>query len=91
VKNKKSCCLIDHRNNVIYNWGFNSAYGAEDDRVNMINNYYKAGPATKKSCSNRIFQAADPNTRMYVNGNYVKGFPQISKDNWAGGINFKKG
>jgi len=88
---KNSRCLIDHRNNVIYNWGFNSAYGAEDDRVNMINNYYKAGPATRKSSSNRIFQATDPNTRMYVNGNYVDGFPQISKDNWAGGINFKKG
>ena len=88
---KNSRCLIDHRNNVIYNWNFNSAYGAEDDRVNMINNYYKAGPATKKSCSNRIFQATDPNTRMYVNGNYVDGFPQISKDNWAGGIHFKKG
>jgi hypothetical protein len=84
-------CLIDYRNNVIYNWGFNSCYGAEDDRVNIVNNYYKAGPATKKSCSNRIFQATDPNTRIYVNGNYVNGFEEITKDNWAGGIHFKEG
>ena len=83
-------CLIDHRNNVIYNWGFNSAYGGESDRVNMVNNYYKAGPATKKSCANRIYQAQDPNTRMYLDGNYVVGFPDISNDNWAGGIDYKK-
>jgi len=30
---------VDHRNNVIYNWGFNSAYGAESGRINLIANY----------------------------------------------------
>jgi len=83
-------CLIDYRNNVVYNWLFNSAYGAEDDMVNMINNYYKAGPATKKDCANRIFQAIDSNTRMYIHGNYVSGFPQITKDNWTGGVHFDR-
>jgi hypothetical protein len=82
-------CLIDYRNNVVYNWGFNSSYGAEEDHVNMVNNYYKAGPATRKSCANRIYQAQDPNARMYINGNYVVGFPEISQDNWAGGVHFK--
>ena len=46
---------IDHVNNVIYNWGGNSAYGGEGTNkgaggrhINMVNNYYKYGPNTSK-------------------------------------------
>jgi hypothetical protein len=37
---------IDCRNNVIYNWGFNSAYGGEGATVNMIANYYYKNDGT---------------------------------------------
>lgn len=47
----------DYRNNVLYNWGYQSCYGGEEKHptqrnpypftfINMVANYYKPGPAT---------------------------------------------
>ena len=76
--------LVDFRNNVIYNWGFNSAYGGEAGKQNVVANYYKAGPATKPK--SRIAEPWDKKGRWYVADNFVFGFPAITKDNWAGGM-----
>ncbi len=81
-----ACENVDFRNNVIYNWGFNSAYGGEGGKINMVANYYKAGPATKTSVRNRIVQPTDGNGKWYIEANYVDGYPAITKNNWAGGI-----
>ncbi|MCC9654296.1 pectate lyase family protein [Rhodopirellula halodulae] len=87
----------DYRNNVVYNWGYNSCYGGEyaqpgePDRstatFNMVANVYKPGPATKPKVQRRI---AEPSTRgngvadWYVADNWVVGFPEVTNDNWLG-------
>jgi hypothetical protein len=84
----KESGLLDYRNNVVYNWGFQSAYGGELWPRNWINNYYKYGPATGPKVQRRIFYQTDARGRMYLDGNFVWGFPAITKNNWAGGIDF---
>ncbi len=80
---------VDYRNNVIYNWGFNSAYGGERSTMNIINNYCKYGPATDSGSKRyRIFQASDSASKAYVAGNYVDGYPAVTADNWSGGVQY---
>jgi hypothetical protein len=87
--------LVDFRNNVIYNWGGNSAYGAEGGNLNMVNNYYKPGPASKNR--ERIMSIdkylRDENRATYdiwgtyfIEGNYVDGSPRATDNNWTYGV-----
>ncbi len=78
---------VDFRNNVIYNWGFNSAYGGEGGHLNIVANYYKAGPAS--TCPDRIVEPWDSTGQWYVAENFVAGFPAITTDNWNGGVQGK--
>ena len=82
--------LVDHRNNVIFNWGGNSAYGGEGGNHNIVANYYKPGPATSGEKRFRIIEpdkASDvPLGRWYVADNYVEGYPEVTADNWNGGV-----
>ncbi len=78
--------FVDFRNNVIYNWGENSIYGGENGRYNMVNNYFKAGPATTSSKLDRIVSPSEPYGQFYVEGNYVFGYDNISQNNWDGGV-----
>ena len=78
---------LDFRNNVIYNWGFNSSYGGEESEINIVNNYYKYGPATKSSVKSRIFNpygAGDSTGTFYIAGNYVDGDTGVTNNNWKG-------
>lgn len=78
----------DFRNNVIYNWGGNNVYAGEGGTYNIVNNYYKWGPSTSKRVRNRVvnpFKRADiPFGKFYVDGNYVDGDADVTRDNWKG-------
>ncbi|MGN0149566.1 MAG: polysaccharide lyase family 1 protein [Clostridia bacterium] len=71
--------VVDMWNNVIYNWGDKAGYGAENGaNVNIVNNYYKAGPATPSGKRARIFELSPGNKYqpkwsgdIYANGNYI--------------------
>ena len=78
--------LVDFRNNVIYNWGLNNIYGGERGRYNVVNNYFKPGPATPAGKKTRIVNPSQPYGKFYVADNYVAGSPKISRNNWAGGV-----
>jgi pectate lyase len=90
---------VDFRNNVIYNWGYNSAYGGEQKQqnnpkfnfttVNMAANYYKPGPATRANVRSRIVGPATRDGaadlgKWWVSGNIVEGSPEVTADNWLG-------
>lgn len=78
---------VDFYNNVIYNWRDNSTYGNEAGQLNMVNNYYKPGPATSKNKRNRIIEPyLKPSGKLYLSGNIIEGYPDISQNNWSGGV-----
>ncbi len=83
-----TCVNTDFRNNVIYNWGDNSAYGGEKGKINIVANYYKSGPATSSSSGKlyRIVEPYDTAARFYIDGNFVEGFPNVTANNWVGGV-----
>jgi pectate lyase len=91
----------DYRNNVIYNWGYNSCYGGENNdignntqffMVNMVANYYKPGPATTPgNISHRIAnpsyrETVDNYGKWYISDNYMHGSTVVTADNWNGGV-----
>ncbi len=93
----------DYRNNVLYNWGYQSVYGGEvlqpkkEDtynftNINMVANYYKPGPATspgkvtKRIASPSSRNKAEDYGKWYVSDNFLVGNPEISENNWQGGV-----
>ena len=85
-------------NNVLYNWVHRTADGGEFSTMsNFINNYYKPGPLTPKdeAVGHRIIKSESRSEglfpfkqfgRVYATGNIMEGYPEITKDNWNGGI-----
>ena len=92
-------------NNVIYNWGDNSTYGGESAndknefrKYNIINNFYKPGPATASSkirfidpwtkacdnCTKKTGASTIVPGHYFLNGNIMDGNNEKTADNWKG-------
>ena len=85
-------------NNVVYNWEYRTADGGDYSTMgNFINNYYKPGPVTLKDkpVAYRIVAPESRSVKMlpyrqfgriYAVGNIMEGYPEVTRDNWQGGI-----
>lgn len=84
-------------NNIVYNWVHRSTDGGDYTALfNFVNNYYKPGPLTPKDSpvGHRILKPESGRSRLgykvfgrvYAHGNFLEGFPEVSADNWVGGI-----
>lgn len=87
--------VIDFRNNVIYNWGnINASYGGEVNiaggvsQVNMVNNYYKPGPATGETLkfihASYNAKEAKGTGEWFLSGNIMEGDKALTKKNYKG-------
>lgn len=90
---------VDFRNNLLYNWGNgNGSYGGPGGGyINIVNNYYKAGPGTKnKTRVTQVSVGESGNStnealiglasRYYIAGNYVTAASSPENYDWAGVI-----
>jgi pectate lyase len=74
----------DHRNNVIYNYGYTSCYGGEwSDGINIVGNYYKPGPDTLAEIA-PVIVSPDRGGIWHVSGNVIEGHPDVTADNTLG-------
>lgn len=81
---------MDFVNNIIYDWGYQTAYGTFGHE-NYVNNYLKAGPSTKGGYKyiNITSGTAPENYKFYLQGNKItdknnKVRTAESNNNWAG-------
>ncbi len=91
LKSKSAFQIVDFRNNVIVNWRDGSSEGYIRGAFNIVNNYYKFGPATSLQTRGQIirlfpedYQLLPPPKRpfIFVDGNYVYNNPLNTNDNW---------
>jgi len=84
-------------NNVVFNWRHRTVDGGDHRSFyNIINNYFKPGPATPledtvghrilKPESRRARPPVDDYGKAYVAGNIVEGNDRVTADNWDGGV-----
>jgi hypothetical protein len=82
---------VDFRNNVIYNWRDQASRGGEEGRFNIIDNYYKPGPATQQTAA-FLHPLRETSSgvviydygKFFVNGNILENNSTVNQDNWKG-------
>ncbi|WP_340114645.1 pectate lyase [Maribellus mangrovi] len=82
-------------NNVVNNWYHRTMDGGDySTRYQLINNYYKPGPVTPKDqpVGHRFVKPESRYTlggtkiygKVWVEGNIMEGYPEITNNNWKG-------
>lgn len=89
---------FDFRNNVLFNWRHRTVDGGDaSSMVNVVANYYKPGPAVNEGAGRYricrpqhldMHSEAQRDGKWYVEENFVEGNPEVTFDNWAGGVQF---
>lgn len=91
---------VDVRCNAIYNWKDNVTYGGEDGHFNIVNNYYKRGPA---STDRKYFvdaygyydkdgvRYADEYPVLYISGNVNTSHADLTAANDASSVYWHNG
>lgn len=97
-KDRPDLHMVDMLNCVNYNYAGNGCYGAEGMHINLVNNYYKWGPATETaSCRNKLISPGYAThsdgvtaiwSKYYLDGNVVTGNSNVTADNWLS-VSFK--
>jgi hypothetical protein len=93
-QDRERTTLMDHRCSVIFNWEHRSCDG-KPESINVVNNYYKPGPATLADVRRRLVRIDDTRARYgydsfwYIEGNVLEGDAAVSADNWNGGVDFE--
>ncbi|HUC82208.1 MAG TPA: hypothetical protein VMR70_14990 [Flavisolibacter sp.] len=89
--------IFNFANNVVFNWVHRSIDGGDyRASYNIINNYFKPGPATPRNTpvGHRILKPESGRSKLkylvfgraYVNGNIMEGYDKITANNWDGGV-----
>ncbi|MGY6521478.1 MAG: LamG-like jellyroll fold domain-containing protein [Mongoliitalea sp.] len=86
--------LHDIRNILVYNWGFRAIDGGAFNNINIINSYFKPGPATLLPSAETIISQRflfptrfndDPKTygKFFLSGNFMPTI-DLSRNQWLG-------
>lgn len=88
--------IFNFVNNVVYNWVHRSIDGGDyRAQYNIINNYFKPGPATPRTTvGHRILKPESGRSKLkyhvygraFVQGNIMEGNQAVTNDNWNGGV-----
>lgn len=80
---ENTSCIIDFRNNLIYNWSNGGTANLGDAQINLINNIFRPGPES----GDKLFVAVKAHTAYeahgYMRGNVFDRHPEFTRDNYA--------
>lgn len=62
---------VDFKNNVVYNWNIKAIYGGEEGWLNVEDNYFRPGPATRNLDGEWLDISTSPTTSMTPGNFYI--------------------